>query len=89
MITQHAESQCAVFDRKYSVEVRGNTPFLVLASVEFVCRVCDKGAYIDLTEVPVHRVHVKCGGCDTPLFFIPEEDFEHELEIVKEKSVWE
>ncbi len=87
MITQHDETQFAVYDRQYDFEARDNMPYLVLTAVQFVCRNCSKGAYVDLSVVPVHHIEIKCGVCDVSLFTIPEEDFEHEL-VISDCVIW-
>jgi hypothetical protein len=84
MITQPIDTEKVSGDLVYALEARNNTPFLVLSSVEFQCRICGKGAYIDLTLVPAHQVAVTCGACGTPLFNLLEEDFEYELQIARE-----
>ena len=86
MITEHVETQFAVYDRVNNLEARDNVPYLSLASVQFICRTCQKRAYVDLTIVPVHAIHIKCGSCDTPLFNIQEEEFEHTLQVIKEEE---
>ena len=80
MITRHDDTEKVSSDRVYSLEARGNVPYLVLSSVQFVCRACGKGAYIDLTPVPIQQLTIKCGVCDDPLFLIPEDQFEVELQ---------
>lgn len=82
MITQHGVCETASYDRIYNLETRGNIPYLILSSVQFTCYKCTKGAYIDMSLVPIHPVHVKCGVCDMPLFLIGEDEFEYELGII-------
>lgn len=84
MITQHIEAERVAYDRIYNLEARENIPYLCLDSVQFTCRKCRKSAYVDLSLVPVHEISIKCGACDTPLFLVQEEDFEHELQVVSE-----
>ncbi len=83
MICQHVETQYASYDRLYSLEARGNVPYLVLSSIEFLCRVCEKSASLDLSLVPVHEIHIKCDVCDRSLFSVSENEFEYLLEIAE------
>lgn len=83
MICQHVETQHASYDKLYTLEARGNIPYLILSSIEFTCRECTKCAYLNLSLVPVHDIHVKCDMCDMSLFSISENEFEYLLEIVE------
>lgn len=83
MITKHIETEKVSYDRFYSLEARDNVPYLILSSVDFICRECGKGAYVDLTLVPIHQLSIKCGACNSSLFLIQEDQFEIKLGIVE------
>ncbi len=87
-ITHRKITHEAVCDKIYTLEARGNTPYLILKGLEFVCKGCQVSTVVDLSIVPtVETLPVKCAVCDTLLFEIIEDEFEYQLDVVEPSYV--